>query len=224
MTKLVHKVNIIEPEIIQGEVLTEIDSLLQKLQGAEIGLELGRIKLGMLLNRVKEQDLWKEAGYKNFTAYLEFIEDRYHKGKTSIYAYFSTVRELRPYLSEQQMFQIGISKAKELMHSVKRSGSLAGTVIEAAVKPETTVDDVKRLLAEDGNPTTEEKGTWYPQEGFWVSDDEKKVLDAADQAAWHTDPVVQKDLPAWCRRKEARLRHAMEYLSTHSDMVERGEA
>lgn len=200
-------------------IFEQIDSLIQKLLSAEFGIDHGYAKLGLLLTEVSEQELWREAGYKSFDAYLELLSEKYHRGRTQLYHYFSSVREMRPYLTEGQMNEMGISKLGVLKKATKELGFPPNQeVIQTALDPKKTVSDVRKAVAQNHKLTEEEQqGTWYDLGGFFVTDEEKLVIRSAFEASWRTDPVIQKTVKEQIRIKEGLMRLCMEYLSTHSE-------
>src|SRR5579885_555742 len=100
-------------------VLTEVNSLIDKLAKAEAGLEKGYARLGFLLTEVSEKGYWR-GDYESFGAYMQALSERYGRGRTQLYAYFSTVRELKPYVDEKQLNDMGIAKAGEIKRSEER--------------------------------------------------------------------------------------------------------
>jgi hypothetical protein len=222
--------NSTEPESLleaqPSSIFEQIDSLIQKLLSAEFGIDHGYAKLGLLLTEVSEQELWREAGYKSFDAYLELLSDKYHRGRTMLYHYFSAVREMKPYLTEEQMNEMGISKLGVLKKATKELGFPPNNeVIQTALDPKKTVSDVRKAVAQNHKLTPEEQqGTWLDLGGFFVTPEEKLVIKAGLEATWRTDPVVQKSVKEQIRLKEGLLRLCMEYLSSHSDAVEEGIA
>jgi len=205
-----------------SSIFEQIDSLIQKLLSAEFGLDHGYAKLGLLLTEVSEQELWREAGYKSFDTYLELLSDKYHRGRTQLYHYYSSVREMRPYLTEGQMNEMGISKLGVLKKATKELGFPPNNdVIETALDPKKTVSDVRKAVAQNHKLTQEEQtGTWFDLGGFFVTDEEKLVIKSAFEAAWRTDPVIQKTVKEQIRTKEGLFRLCMEYLGSHSEPEE----
>jgi hypothetical protein len=214
---------------IQGEVVSvfdQINVLIQKLLVAESNLEHGYAKLGLLLTQVSEDELWREAGYKSFDTYLKELSETYHRGRTQLYAYFSSVREMKPYLTEEQMNTMGISKLNVLKGATKKLGFPPNAdVIGVALDEKSTVSEVRKAIAQTHQLTEEEtQGTWYDLGGFFVTPEERLVLREGFEAAWRTDPVVQTTIKESIRIKEGLLRLCMEFLSTHGEQVEKGEA
>lgn len=207
-------------------IFEQIDSLISCLLTKESDLDHGYAKLGLLLVEVSEQELWREAGFKSFDTYLTTVIEKYHKGRTQMYAIFTSVREMRPYLTEGQMNDMGITKLNQLKKATAKLGFPPNNaVMEIALDPKSTVADVRKAVAQNHQFTEEEaKGTWFDLGGFFVSDDERLVIRGAFEASWRVDPVIQKSVKNEIRTKEGLLRMAMEFLATHGETSERGEA
>jgi len=207
-------------------IFEQIDSLINRLLSKEGELDHGYAKLGLLLVEVSEQELWREAGFKSFETYLSTLIEKYHKGRTQMFAFFTSVREMKPYLTEEQMNDMGITKLSELKKATKKLGFPPNTaVMDVAMDPRSTVSDVRKAIAQNHQFTEEEqKGTWLDLGGFFVTPEEKLVITEAFSAAWRTDPVVQRSVKNEIRTKEGIIRMAMEYLSVHGEAAERGEA
>lgn len=207
-------------------IFEQIDSLINRLLTKESDLDHGYAKLGLLLVEVSEQELWREAGFKSFDTYLTTVIEKYHKGRTQMYAIFTSVREMRPYLTEGQMNDMGITKLNQLKKATAKLGFPPNNaVMKIALDPKSTVADVRKAVAQNHQFTEEEaKGTWFDLGGFFVTDDERLVIREAFEAAWKTDPVVQRSVKNEIRTKEGLMRMAMEYLSVHGDTSEEGRA
>lgn len=224
-TEIVHKVNeIIEPEIVS--VFEQIDALIRETVASEFRLDKRYAKLGVLLTEVSEKELWRDTEFKSFDEYVNSLAERYHRGRTQLYAIFAAVREMRPYLNEDQMNKMGISKLGVLKKATKELGFPPNAdVIETALDPAKTVSDVRKSVAQNHKLTEpEQQGTWLDLGGFFVTPEERLVIKSGFEATWRTDPVIQKTVKESIRTKEGLLRLCMEYLSVHSDGVETGTA
>jgi hypothetical protein len=144
------------------------------------------------------------------------LADKYNKGRTQLYQYVATVRELSPYVTELQMNEMGIAKAMALKVSVKRNGfPPTEEVLAQALDQKVTTKDLRTILCvADG--VVDEKGVWMEREGFYVTEEERLVIQSADEAALRVDPAVPVDAPEWVKRKEIALRQGMEFLGAHS--------
>ena len=193
----------------------KIDTLITQLLTAESQLDNDYVKLGHLLFDVQKNLYWKYTGYNSFGEYMLSLADKYNKGRTQLYQYVATVRELAPYVTEEQMNEMGIAKAMSLKSSVKRTGfPPSEEILQQALNPKVTTKELRNILyVADG--VVDEKGTWMDREGFYVTEEERLVIQSADAAALATDPAVQQDVPDWVKRKEIALRQAMEFLGAH---------
>lgn len=202
-------------ELHAKSTAAKVDLLITELLTAEARLENDYAKLGHLLVDVHKNLYWKYIGFHSFGEYMKELSEKYRKGRTQLYHYFSTVRELSPYITEVQLNEMGIAKAAELKKSVKRSGfPPTPDVIEQAMSHEVTTSNLRRILFESDN-AVDDRGLWMDQEGFYVTEDEKTVIMSADELALRIDPAVSPDVPDWVRRKEIRLRQAMEFLGAY---------
>jgi hypothetical protein len=206
-----------------SSIFEQIDSLIQNLLSAESRLDHGYAKLGLLLTEVSEQELWREAGFECFDDYLVETADKHHRGRTMLWHYFTAVREMKPYLTEGQMNEMGISKLGVLKKATKELGFPPNQeVIDTALDPKKTVSDVRKAVAQNHKLTEpEQEGSWFDLGGFFVTNEEKLVIKEGFEASWRTDPVIQKSVKETVRTKEGLLRLCMDYLSSHS---EQGEA
>jgi len=60
-----------------------------------------------------------------------------------MFAFFTSVREMKPYLTEEQMNDMGITKLSELKKATKKLGFPRNTaVMDVAMDPRSTVSDV----------------------------------------------------------------------------------
>ena len=116
---------------------------------------------------------------------------------------------------------MGITKASELRRAVKNSGvSPSQEIISAAANPTVTVAEVRKLLFDAKQLPAEEaeKSEWLDLEAaFYVTADEKLIIQEAIKLAERTDPIIQKDLKPSARIKEVILRFAIEYANSHGE-------
>ncbi len=203
---------------LAGSTLAAIDELVSKLAFAEQRLEHGYAQLGFLLSEVSEKNYWK-GGYKSFSEYIAQLGDKFSLGRTQLYSYLGTVRELKDYVSEQDLAQIGIGKAQELAKAVKSSGvGPSAEIIKEAVKTSCSVKDVRKLLYDSKQVEVQEDGTWLDLDmSGYVTEDQKLLILSAFKAADRTDPVIQPTVKASARNIERLTRFAMEYLAAHSE-------
>lgn len=202
-------------------VLLEIDNLVVTLAAAEEGLESGYARLGFLLTEVSEQKLW-DGQYESFGSYIAELGTKFKRGRTSLYSYFGTVRDLKDHVPAESLAQIGIGKAQELVRAIKSTGvGPSAEIIKEAVKSTVSVKDVRKLLYDAKQVGADEAGSeWYDMEAaFYCTPDEKFVLESAIIAAERTDPVIPRTNKHSARIKEVMMRWAMEYINSVPEEV-----
>lgn len=200
--------------------LAEVESLVSKLAGAEDQLERGYGRLAFLLKEVSENRYW-ESIYPSWSAYMDGLSEKWKVGRSSLNKYLMCAKALANDVTEDQLTQMGISKALVLKDFESKSNSeLPANAVVEAVKPDVTAKDLRKLLFDAVNKPAPENETWVDLRfAFYVTDSEKQVLDAALNAARFVDPPISNDKSDVFQRKEIALRLAMEFLSTHSDKV-----
>lgn len=213
-------VHIPDNQIEAVKVFQQVDILVARLAAAEDNLEHGYAQLGFLLTEISEKSYWR-GQHESFGQYVAELSEKFNRGRTQLYNYFSTVRELKDHVSETQLTEMGITKASELRRAVKSSGvGPSQEIISAAADPKTTVADVRKLLFDAKQIPAEdaEKSQWLDLEAsFYVTADEKLIIQEAIKLAERTDPIIQKDIKQSARMKEIILRFAIEYANSHGE-------
>lgn len=207
---------------VAQERLQEVETLVSKLADAEGLLEAGYAKLAFMLKDVSEHRYW-QGKYKSFGEFLNSIQERYHLGKSQLYSYLSTARDLAGQLDEDQLNFMGISKAMVLRDATNASGKVSEEVISAALNPNVTTKDLKKLLYDAGSLQEPEEGIWTDLEfsTYLTPEEHKTILDAFN-AARHTDPPINEKTKDSVQRKEILLRICQEFLAAYADDVVEG--
>lgn len=204
------------------EKLAEVETLAKKLAAAENMLEKGYAQLAFLLEDVAEQRHWIGT-YDSFGDFVEHISATYSVGKSQLYNYRAAARDLEGAVTPEQMDTMGISKALALREGRNSMGSVPENIITAAMDPKVTVKDIRKLLFDAGHVTAPEEGTWMDLDySCYVTDEERKEINDAANAARHMDPPIQESLPVFVQRKEILLRFAREFLAAYADDVVEG--
>jgi hypothetical protein len=200
------------------KTLAAVDDLVSKLAFAEQKLEHGYAQLGFLLTEVSEKNYWR-GGYKSFSEYIAQLGDKFNLGRTSLYSYLGTVRELKEHVSESDLTEMGIGKAQELARAVKTSGAAPSPqIIQEAVKSSVSVKDVRKLLVDAKQVGEMPDGVWLDLDfSGYATADQKELILAALRAADHTDPVIQPTMKPSARNIERLTRLAMEYINAHPE-------
>lgn len=204
---------------IGREKLLEVEELVKRLSAAEELLEKGYAKLGFLLEGVAEQRHWI-GSYDSFGDFLTHISETYNVGKSQLYNYRSAVRDLSGAVTEEQLDQMGISKALALRGAQNATGTVPENVLTAALDPTVTVKDVKKLLFEASHLATPEQGTWRDADfSCYFTDEEWNLVNSAANALRHADPPIDEKLPTFMQRKEILIRASQEVLAAYADKV-----
>ena len=201
--------------VVAAEKLQEVETLVKTLAAAEGQLEVGYAKLAFLLRDVSENRYW-DGTYKSFGEFLQHLSDRYNLGKSQLYNYLSTARDLGDGVTEEQLNQMGISKALVLREAKNATGMIPPSALEAALDPKITVKDIKKLLYDAGTIVKPEDGTWCDLDfSCYCTDEERAEINDARKAAMRTDPPVSEALPEHMQRKEVLLRLSREFLAAY---------
>lgn len=202
--------------------LAEVETLVGQLSNAENELEKGYAHLAFLLKEVSEKRYW-EGEHESFGDYLGHLSQTYNLGKSQLYSYLSTARDLNGDVTEAQLNSMGISKALAVRGQKNATGSISGTVMEAALDPQVTVRDIKKLIFEETNAAPTEDSAWMDLDmSCYVSDEERREIQDAANAARHLDPPINDELKTHQVRKEILLRFAREFLGQYSDAIIEG--
>lgn len=204
---------------VAQEKLAEVEQLSAKLAAAEGQLETGYAKLAFLLKEVSENRYWKGT-YKNFGEFLSNLQEKFQLGKSQLYNYLSTAKELQQ-LGESDLNVMGISKALVLRDVRATSGhDVPESLVKQALDPKVTVKDLKRMLYDAGTLTKPEEGTWHDFDlsGYYTDEEWATIRDAAN-AARHTDPPIPENIAEHVQRKSIGYRWAQNFLETFADDI-----
>ena len=185
----------------------DINGLLEQISSHQLRLSHSYARLGNLLLRAKNEQLWIPLGYARFSSMIEDIGKKIDRRRSQMYAILSVAEVLSPYLSEGDLEMIGIAKSHELRRFVKQSGRRPDVVIREgasaddqpflldappltlsgyAADPATTAAllhvEVNKLLHQEEQP----QGYWYESQGFYLLPDEKKEI----EQFWSTGRTV----------------------------------
>lgn len=224
MTGLLEKPFTEEQKQEAAQIKKELSTVLDEIHSQEQKLETNFVKVGAMLEAVREKKFWllPEWGtFKSYNAFLESIAPKVGKGRTRLYACAGIAKQLLPYIPPEELTDIGISKASALASAVKRSGKKpSDDLLTAAKNPNTTLQQVQELIADDYGARDEgEKGVWFSLVGVFFSPEEKEEFERAVGAACQADPPLQyhvkwEDATAG-QRKEILWRWIATFLAEH---------
>lgn len=185
------------------------------LAAAEGQCDTGYAQLGWMLLEVATLHLWR-VQYTTFRDYLRSVALVSKKTAGQLQQYFLTVRDLSDTFSLAQLEVMGITKAIRLRAAKDYALVLPQPVVLAALDPTVTAKELQKVIS-----TTlkmpEEEGDWMNLDfEFMVSSEERATLEAAIDAAIHTDPVTKTTISRSAQMKDIALKFAMEFLGAHS--------
>lgn len=202
-----------------------VDSLLIQIHSSESILRRDFAQLGTLLLRIRTKKYWQEWGFQSFGAYIDSIETKISKGRTQLYGYISVADKLLPFISGEDLSNIGIAKATLLAQHVGKTGKApSDSAISLAQNPLITADELKATLFSSENPESGQLGKYWDWGGSYVTVDERLEIERAFDCAKKVDPIIPNNWPEHIQRKEIMLRLSREFLATYEALVEKGIA
>lgn len=202
------------------EMRAQIYGQLSAASANEIVLEQSWMTLGAMLANFSAGEYWRDLGYESFPQFMLELRDKYKRGKTQLWAYFSVAKFLLPTIPAAQLEEMGISKAMELKKALEKSGkALPVEIIDAARQRATTIKEVRAMLGQALNlPDTHEPGSWFDFDGCYMTPDECKEFVGAVKMTL-TLLGTKKELAEHVQRKAVFMAWLQEYVGTHSAEV-----
>ena len=200
------------------ELATKIEEITQTILEEKQSLDRNFVKLSQYVNEVRSKKYWLLGNFRSFGDYLDDIEKKFNVGKSQLYVYMSTTRNLLPSLGEEELVDIGITKAKVLSKYVEQSGqqTIPEDILNSAKDPATTAEKLDAEVNSKLHNVMPEKGKWFQVPGFFLDDDERAEILDAFELAKSIDPVVKNNIPQWQQMKEVLLRIAREFIGSYS--------
>ena len=218
----------LEAQTIQHRLEVTLD----EIQERQDGLEKNFAQLGTDLLKVQQQKFWILYGeYRSYNAWLKSVEPRIRKGRSQLYAVKTIAETLLPYAGEEDLVEMGVSKASALASAVKKSGKPpSDKLLNEAKDDKVTVEKLGELIAESYGARDEgEKGTWYSLGGVFYNPEEKAEFLRAVAVACKIDPVLPYVIEKWedataPQKKEILWRMSSTLLAEYESQVEKGTA
>lgn len=212
---------IIEPDYVDvfdepaDTLKVEIDSLLSSIRNQERSLATSQARLGWKLLQVQKEKRWVGWGFESFGGYIDAVRGYIDRGRASVYVMISVAEKLLPSISEEDLDNMGISRAQELARFVNQSGRQVPThLLEMALDNGKRISELHVAVLEELNERGEVKGNWFDVGGFYALPDEKKELEQA--FGWAKNILeLNPDLPDHQVRKEIILALARDFLSSN---------
>jgi hypothetical protein len=205
-------------EDVQEALLTgrEIDQIADLIKTNERTVSSSWVKLGGLAHKVRQRKFWSVYGHTSFGSFVASLEPKVNRKRSQVYLCVGVVETLGSQIPEEKLQEMGISAANELKKYAKESGKLVPqSLVDYALDPKHDVEEIRAEVSKALHKTPEEKGKWYEIGGFFVTDEEKKLIEDCVEIAKNLDPVVPHDIAEHAQRKEVVLRWCMEFQSTY---------
>jgi hypothetical protein len=207
-------------------VRAEVNGILEQIRAHEDGLRTSFTKLGIALLKIRENKLWlsfEDADgkpFRSFGAYIDSVKEYVNKGRTQVYATLSIAERLLPYVPEEKLIEIGITKAGLLSGAVKETGKApSSNLLAKAADPAVSVSELQAAVFEELNPGRPEGGKYFDFGGCYFTAEEKTEFETARQIALRVDPPVPQEWPEHFQTKEVMLRFAREFRATYEAEV-----
>ena len=198
------------------ELEGKIELITRKIVSEKESLDRNFVRLSQLINEVRQKKYWLLGSYKSFGDYLADCEKKFGVGHSQLYVGMKVARNLLPSVSEEDLVNIGITKAGMLSKYVEQSGQsvIPEDIMETARGKKS--EELDALVNSRLHNVMPEKGKWLNLGGFFCDDSEKQEITDALELAKSIDPVVPNNVPQWQQLKESYLRLAREFLGTYS--------
>lgn len=212
-----------EDEADAKQAEAAVAEILTKIKEEEHSLASNYARLGNVLYHIRQKKYWIMWGHQSWGSYIKSVEEKFNRGRTQLFQWVSIAENLLPMMTEEDLVEIGVSKAIEIKRVVIETGRRpSASLITQAKDPEVGVNEIRAAVFQEIHGAPPDKGVYLDLGGFYVSPDERAEILRAIDVAKRTDPVIQHDIPEPTQRKEVFLRFAREYLGTYEAVVEGG--
>jgi len=207
-----------------------MDVLLGQIAAHELRLSHSYARLGARLREAEVEQHWVALGYSKFPHYLLAVGKKIGRERSQMYAFLSVATDLLPHLTEEQLEEIGISKAHQLRRLVKQGGRVDAEIPDQNNQTEDTFGTVRIMdYAADPKVTAallrvkvnellhcheDQPGLWYDLGGFYATADERKEIEEW-WAVCKTLISVSDEEPEHVWKKAAILASAREMIGTY---------
>lgn len=176
-----------------AQLRENLDQVLTEIQASQKKIDTDFVKLGTMLAEVQTKKYWLEYGFKSYSKFIESVESRVDKGRSRLYACCAIAQQLLPVMSEEELSQVGISKASALASQVKKSGKTPTDDLLAKAKDsKVTVEQFKEELGNHfGGRDEFEKGVYFDLGGVFFSPEERSEFERGVETACKSDPPLE---------------------------------
>lgn len=127
-----------------ARIQKDIEKITRIILSEKQSLESNFVKLSQLIDEVRRKKYWLLGDFKNFGEYIADCEARYGLKHSQLYVGMKVTRNLLPSVPEQDLVDMGISKAGVLSKYVEQSGqkSIPKEILDAARNRKTTREEL----------------------------------------------------------------------------------
>jgi len=201
--------------IDSGKILQAIEKQAVLMATAEDGLERGYAHLGWMLLEVSEMQYWR-VNFDTFREYLKSVAMKSKKTTGQLQQYFLTVRDLSDTFTAEQLESMGISKAIKLRGAKDYAIVLPQVVINAALDPNITVAEMKKVISV-ALKMPEEEGDYMDLEfEFMVTPEQRALFEQGINVAMHTEPLTKSTISKSAQMLDVAQKLFMEFLGAHA--------
>lgn len=198
-----------------SDLMKAADAQAEKMATDEGNLQRGYAQLGFMLLEVSEMQYWRIT-FDSFLQYLEYISKISKKSVGHLRQYFLAVRDLNDVFTQEELENIGITKAVKLRKARDYAIVFPKNIIDAALNPDVTANELQKIIGVALNvPKDEEPGDWF-EVGFIVSPEEKKLIDDTFYVMRRVDPITKDTLDESAQAKDVFLKMCFECFGTYA--------
>jgi hypothetical protein len=176
-----------------AQLKENLDIVLNEIQSSQKKLDSDFVKLGTMLAEVQTKKYWLEYGFKSYNKFIESVEGKVDKGRSRLYACAAIATQLLPVMSEEELSQVGISKASALASQVKKTGKApSDDLLSKAKDSKVSVEQFKEELGNHfGGRDEFEKGVYFDLGGVFFSPEERAEFERGVETACKADPPLE---------------------------------
>ena len=212
-----------EDQTEAAQLKEQLEEQLSAVRVHEAALETGYVELGRNFLRVRQKRYWCSPSFGSHRTWTDYIESFHERiGRFQLFRIVGVVETLSDRVSDSDLMKMGITKAAVLRSLVleKPDSQLPENVVDAALDPKSTVEDLRKVIFEETNVQQEHPGKYRDLGGFYATDEEWEEVKRACDVAERVDPPISKEIPKWAKVKEIVIRLCREFLATYEAEVE----
>lgn len=203
------------------ELQSEIEKALENAKESYARLMRSFARLGNVLLEVRSKYFWRLYGYDTWGAYMASIETQAKKSHTQLHSYITVAEKLNPYLEENQIETMGISKAMELARIPKFFGvAPSKELIEYAINSDITTSELRGEIYKKYQLSEEDKGKYFDLGPVLVTPEQKALILKVFDLAPKVDPPFDISWPDMVIKTQTILRMCEECESSWSQEVQ----